>query len=201
MIRVLVAEDLHVVRAGLVLLLDEAFDIEVVADVSSGDAVIPAALARRPDVAVLDIGMPGTDGLTTALRLRERLPDCRSLLLTAMDRPGHLRRALDAGLPGFLLKSVAPERLLEAVRTVAGGGRMIDPALLDEAWAFGECPLTERETEILRLAGDGADAREIAVGLSLSIGTVRNRLSDVIRKLHARTLVDAVRIAGRNGWT
>lgn len=194
------AEDLHVVRAGLVALLDDAFDIEVVAHVATGDEVLPTALERRPDVAILDIGMPGRDGLTTAVLLRKRLPECKSLLLTAMDRPGYLRRALEAGLPGFLLKTVTPERLLDAVRIVAGGGRVMDPELRDDAWAFGDCPLTEREAEILRATGDGADAREVAVMLSLSVGSVRNRLSDITRKLHARTLVDAVRIAERNGW-
>lgn len=199
-IKVLVAEDLHVVRAGLVSLLDEAFDVEVVAHVASGDAVLAAALEYSPDVAVLDIGMPGLDGQAAAVLLLEQVPGCRPLLLTAMDRPGYLRRALDAGIPGFLLKTVTPERLLDGVRTVAAGGRVIDNELADDFWALGECPLTERETEILRATADGLDAREIAVLLSLSLGTVRNRLSDVMSKLQARTMVDAVRIAERSGW-
>ncbi|UIX34080.1 MULTISPECIES: response regulator transcription factor [unclassified Streptomyces] len=200
MIKVLVAEDLHVVRAGLVALLGDAFDVDVVAQVSTGDAVLPAALRYTPDVAVLDIGMPGLDGLAAAALLREHVPACRPLLLTGMDRPGYLRRALDEGIPGFLLKTTTPERLLEGVRTVAAGGRAIDAELADDFWALGECPLTEREAEILRATADGLDAREIAVLLSLSVGTVRNRLSDVMSKLSARTMVDAVRIAERNGW-
>ncbi|MGW0825011.1 response regulator transcription factor [Streptomyces sp. NPDC002845] len=200
MIKVLLAEDLHVVRAGLVALLGDAFDVEVVAHVGSGDAVLPAALEHGPDVAVLDIGMPGLDGLAAAALLREHVPACRTLLLTGMDRPGYLRRALDAGIPGFLLKTTTPERLLDGIRAVAAGGRAIDVGLADDFWAMGESPLTERETEVLRATADGLDTREIAVLLSLSVGTVRNRLSDVMGKLGARTMVDAVRIAERGGW-
>ncbi|WP_416986027.1 response regulator transcription factor [Streptomyces sp. T028] len=200
MIKVLVAEDLHVVRAGLVSLLDSAFDVDVVVHVGSGEEVLPAALEHAPDVAVLDIGMPGLDGLAAAALLRTHLPTCHPLLLTGMDGPGHLRRALDMGVTGFLLKTTTPERLLDGVRTVAAGGRAIEPELTEDFWALGECPLTEREAEILRATAEGLAPRDIAVLLSLSVGTVRNRLSDVMGKLQARTMVDAVRIAERCGW-
>ncbi|MFJ8112459.1 DNA-binding response regulator [Streptomyces sp. NPDC096132] len=200
MIKVLVAEDLHVVRAGLVSLLDSAFDVDVVAHVGSGEEVLRAALEHAPDVAVLDIGMPGLDGLAAAALLRTHLPTCRPLLLTGMDGPGHLRRALDMGVTGFLLKTTTPERLLDGVRTVAAGGRAIEPELSEDFWALGECPLTEREAEILRATAEGLAPRDIAVLLSLSVGTVRSRLSDVMGKLQARTMVDAVRIAERCGW-
>ncbi|MFB9577409.1 MULTISPECIES: response regulator transcription factor [Streptomyces] len=200
MLKVLVAEDMHVVRAGLVSLLDAEFGIEVVAHVASGDAVVPAAIEHRADVAVLDIGLPGLDGLSAAEALKARVPRCRALMLTGLDRSGYLRRALAAGIPGFLLKSTTPKQLAEGIRTVATGGRVVDPALLHDVWTSAVCPLTEREAEILRMVGDGADAREIAVHLFLSVGTVRNRLSSAMSKLHARTQVDAVRIAERQDW-
>ncbi|MBF4136402.1 DNA-binding response regulator [Streptomyces albidoflavus] len=200
MIKVLVAEDMHVVRAGLVALLDRAFDIDVVAQVGTGDAVLPAAQTYRPDVALLDISMPCADGLTVALELRKQVPRCRPLILTALDQPGYLRRARTYGVSGYLLKSTSPETLIGAVRKVAAGGFAVHPGLAEEVPMLEESPLTRRETEILGLAKNGADAFDIAVALSLSVRTVRNRLSGSVGKLGARTLLDAVRIADRNGW-
>ncbi|KNB52567.1 MerR family transcriptional regulator [Streptomyces caatingaensis] len=200
MISVLVAEDQHVVRAALVSLLGRQLGIEVVADVASGADVCAAALRHRPDVAVLDLGLPEVDGLTAALRLREALPACRPLILTGMDRPGHVHRALSAGIPGFLLKTATAEELTGAIRTVAAGGRVIGEGLAEASWEPGVCPLTEREAQVLALAATGAAPREIAAELFLSLGRVRNCLSSATGKLCARTLVDAVRIAERNGW-
>ncbi|MFD0313340.1 response regulator transcription factor [Streptomyces flavalbus] len=199
MIKVLVVEDMQVVRAGLVALIDAEFGMEVVAQ--AGDA--PDALATLthgvPDVALLDIDLPGVDGLALARELAGRAPSCRTVMLTALDRPGHVRRALDAGVAGYLLKSVSPTALTETVRAVATGGRVIEPPELAES-ARTVTPLTPREAEVLRLAASGADSRAIAGDLFLSVGTVRNRLSAAVGKLHARTVVDAIRIAERNGW-
>lgn len=200
MIQVLIAEDLAVIRSGLVKVLDEAFGIEVVAQAGRGDEVMQAALATAPDVAVLDINMPGQDGVNAAVQLHGQLPSCRTLLLTALDQPGVVRRALEAGVAGFLLKSATAEQFLNAVRTVASGGRVIDPALWEAAQESLVCPLAKRELEALRCARTGASTAEIAAELFLGVGTVRNLLSAVKAKLQARTVLDAVRIAERNGW-
>ncbi|MFP8887480.1 MULTISPECIES: response regulator transcription factor [Streptomyces] len=200
MIKVLVAEDMHVVRAGLAEILDGQLGIEVAGQAADGPSALEAALRHGPDVAVLDIDLPGLDGISVAARLRERLPACRCLMLTALDRPGLLRRALDAGAAGYLLKTATPGELASAVRTVAAGGRAVDPRLAEQSSELGENPLTAREAEVLRLSAGGAGAREIAAELFLGVGTVRNRISSAVGKLHARTLVDAVRIAERNGW-
>ncbi|MBN3931966.1 response regulator transcription factor [Streptomyces verrucosisporus] len=200
MIRVLVAEDMHVVRAGLAEILDGQLGIEVAGQAADGPAALEAALRHGPDVVLLDIDLPGLDGISVAARLRERLPSCRCLMLTALDRPGLLRRALDAGAAGYLLKTATPGELASAVRTVAAGGRAVDPRLAEQSSELGENPLTAREAEVLRLSAGGAGAREIAAELFLGVGTVRNRISTAVGKLHARTLVDAVRIAERNGW-
>ncbi|MFD5016214.1 response regulator transcription factor [Streptomyces chartreusis] len=199
MIRVLVVEDMHVVRAGLVVLMEGQFGIRVVGQAADAREALDIVESVRLDVALLDIDLPGMDGLALARELRKREADCRILMLTALDRPGHLQGALDAGVSGYCLKSVAPQALLEAVRTVAAGGRVIEPREL-AAEAGRPTPLTRREAEVLRLAASGADSREIAADLFLGVGTVRNRLSDAVGKLHARTLVDAIRIAGRHGW-
>ncbi|MFJ6569834.1 response regulator [Streptomyces sp. NPDC091292] len=188
-----------VVRAGVVALLDGEFGIDVVGQ--AGDA--PEALGvleRVPvDVALVDIDLPGMDGLSLGRELRLRAPGCRVVMLTALDRPGHVRRALDAGASGYLLKSVSPRELAQAVRSVAAGGRVVLPSeLVDSAGSV--TPLTHREAEVLRLAAGGAHARAIAAELFLGVGTVRNRLSAAVAKLHARTLVDAIRIAQREGW-
>ncbi|MFD5563012.1 MULTISPECIES: response regulator transcription factor [Kitasatospora] len=200
MVRVLLAEDMHLVRGALRALLSAAGDIEVVADTGHGDQVVAAALAHRPDVAVLDVDMPGADGLTNAGVLRERLPGCGVLILTAHRRPEVLRAALAAGATGFMPKDAPPERLAEAIRTVAAGGTAIDPELAARALTAPASPLTEREAQALALAADGCEPREIAKRLHLSAGTVRNYLAAAQVKLDARTRLDAVRIAREAGW-
>ncbi|MFJ2028437.1 DNA-binding response regulator [Streptosporangium sp. NPDC087985] len=201
MIRVLLAEDQHIIRGALVALLGLEADLEIVAAVESGDAVVSAALAERPDVAVLDIDMPGTlDGLAAAAELRSRLPTCRTLMLTGYGKPGHLRRALTAGVDGFLLKTAPPDDLIVAIRKVAGGERVLDPSLAVTAWDLADNPLTAREVEVLRLAAEGADAAEIAGRLFVTAGTARNYLTAVVAKLNARNRTDAVRIAAEAGW-
>ncbi|MFC8723166.1 DNA-binding response regulator [Kitasatospora sp. NPDC057198] len=200
MIRVLLAEDMHMVRGALVALLGMERDIAVVAEVEHGDAVLPQALAHRPDIAVVDLDLPGTDGLTATAELRRRLPDCRVLILTGHGRPGTLRRAMDAGASGYLLKDAPPAELARAIRTVAAGGRAVDPQLAAAARRAVDCPLTPREAEVLRLAAEGAEPAEIAARLFLSAGTVRNYLTTVVTKLGARNRVDAVRLAQEAGW-
>ncbi|WP_285704036.1 response regulator transcription factor [Microtetraspora sp. NBRC 16547] len=200
MIKVLLAEDQHVVRGALVALLELEGDLTVVDAVGSGDAVLPAALRHRPDVAVLDIDMPGLDGLGAAAELRAKLPDCRALMLTGHGRPGHLRRALTAQVNGFLLKTAPPDDLVAAIRTIAAGGRVLDPSLAVAAWDLADNPLTPREAGVLRLAAGGAEATEIAEELFLTAGTVRNYLTAIVAKLGARNRTDAVRIAQEAGW-
>ncbi|MFE3663414.1 response regulator [Streptomyces sp. NPDC059164] len=199
MIKVLVVDDHDVVRSGLTALLTAELGIEVVGQAADGPAAAAEAERLGPDVVLLDIDLSGTDGITVAAGLTERLPACRVLMLTALDRPGHLRRALDAGAAGYLLKSSTPARIADAVRRIAAGGRVIDERMRGEERA-GPSPLTDKEAEALRLAAAGAHSREIAAELFLSVGTVRNRLSSAVGKLHARTLVDAVRIATHHGW-
>ncbi|MEV6422727.1 response regulator transcription factor [Streptomyces sp. NPDC051662] len=190
-------EDMQVVRAGLVALLGSAFGIEVVGQAADAREALEVFGRASPDVALLDIDLPGMDGLALARELP--VAACRTIMLTAMDRPGYVRRALDAGAAGYLLKSVSPKGLADAVRTVSAGGRVIEPRELADSLG-SVTPLTAREAEALRLAASGADAREIAAELFLGLGTVRNRLSSVVGKLHARSLVDAIRIAERHGW-
>jgi two-component system response regulator DesR len=200
MIKVLLAEDMHMVRGALVALLGLEPDIVVVAEVASGDRILPMALLHRPDVAVIDIDLPLVDGLTAAVAVREQLPEVRTLILTSLGRPGTLRRALTARVDGFLLKDAPPDRLADAIRDVAAGKRVLDSQLALAAWDDGWCPLTDRELGVLRLAARGTDAVDIAAVLSLSVGTVRNYLTTVIGKLGARNRVDAVRIASDAGW-
>ncbi|MEV4812060.1 response regulator transcription factor [Micromonospora avicenniae] len=199
-IRVLLAEDMNMVRGALLALLALEPDIDVVAEVASGDDILPAALAQRPDVAVLDIDLPGINGLTAAGLLREQLPSCRCLMLTSLGRPGNLRRAMAAHVAGFILKDAPPEILADAIRGVAAGRRVVDPQLALAAWDSAECPLTTREVEVLRLTEKGADAAEIATRLFLSPGTVRNYLTTAVTKLNARNRIDAIRIARDAGW-
>ncbi|MFF2717727.1 response regulator [Streptomyces sp. NPDC058011] len=199
MIRVLVVDDHDVVRSGLTVLLSAELGIEVAGQAADGSAALAEAERLRPDVALLDIDLPGLDGITVAAGLAERLPSCRTVMLTALDRPGHLRRALAAGAVGYLLKSTPPAGVADAVRRVAAGGRAIDARMREEERS-GPSPLTDKEAEALRLAAERAHSREIAADLFLSVGTVRNRLSSAVGKLHARTLVDAVRIATHHGW-
>ncbi|MEW2288591.1 response regulator transcription factor [Streptomyces sp. NPDC047841] len=199
-IRILLAEDVEMVRGALVALLELEEDLLVVASVSRGDEIVPAALETRPDVAVLDISLPGTDGLTAAQELHRKLPSCRTLILTSFGRPGLLRRALAAHVQGFLLKDAPPDQLAASVRTVAAGRPAIASELLLEAWEHQESPLSAREAEVLRHAARGADVVEIATSLCLSQGTVRNYLTSIVAKLGARNRVDAVRIAYEEGW-
>ncbi|MEU6847617.1 response regulator transcription factor [Streptomyces sp. NPDC046716] len=200
MVKILLAEDVHMVRGALVALLELEPDLQVVASVDRGDLIVPSALEHRPDVAVIDIDLPGTDGLTAAAELHERMPQCRTLMLTSLGRPGTLRRALAARVSGFLMKDSPPSRLAQAVRAVAVGQRVIDPELALSAWEARDNPLSPRETQVLRLAARGADAAEIADQLFLTQGTVRNYLTSVVDKLNARNRIDAIRIAEDAGW-
>ncbi|MFJ8097597.1 response regulator transcription factor [Streptomyces griseofuscus] len=199
-VRVLIAEDVSMLRGALVALLEMEWDLEVVAAVGRGDAIVPTALKAKPDVAVIDIGLPGIDGLSAAAELHLQLPDCRTIMLTGLGRSGTLRRALDARVSGFLLKDSEPHRLANAIRAVAAGQRVIDPELALSAWDVQATPLTRRELEVLRLAAQGAEAGEIARRLHLSKGTVRNYLTATVTKLNARNRVDAIRIAEQAGW-
>lgn len=200
MIKVMIAEDVHMVRGALVALLRLESDIEVVAEVAGGNEIMPAAQATHPDVAVIDIDLPGKDGLTAAAELHEALPECRTLILTSLGRPGTLRRALAAKVGGFLLKDAPPDKLASAIREVSVGRRVVDSELALAAWDSADCPLTGREIEVLRLAADGANAVDIAARLYLSAGTVRNYLTTAVTKLNARNRVDAIRIAKEAGW-
>lgn len=200
MISVLLAEDQAMVRGALCALLTLENDIEVVADVGLGDLVVKAALAARPDVALLDIEMPGQDGIAVAAALRVALPSCRRLILTTFGRPGYLRRAMEQGADGFLLKDAPAQELAAAIRRVVAGKRVIDPQLAAAALSEGRSPLTEREREILTTSKTGATVTEIAAHLYLSEGTVRNHLSTIIQKIGARNRADAARIAETMGW-
>jgi two-component system response regulator DesR len=200
MIRVLIAEDQAMVRGALASLLGLEDDIEVVGEAGRGDTALDSARALRPDVALLDIEMPGLDGLAVAAALTRELPGTRALILTTFGRPGYLRRAIDAGAAGFLLKDAPATQLADAIRAVAAGGRVIDPALAAAAIADGVSPLTEREHDVLAAARDEATAADIAARLYLSEGTVRNYLSAAIRKLGARNRAEARRIAEDKGW-
>jgi two-component system response regulator DesR len=175
-------------------------DIEVVAQVADGDAILPAAVAARPDVAVLDIDLPGTDGLTAAAQLHEQCADCQVLILTVLGRPGNLRKALAAHVTGFLPKDTEGEQLVSAVRKVAAGEKVIDPELALAALEVPDSPLAPREAEALRRFGAGAGPEEIATEMFLSYGTVRNYLASAVTKLGARNRVDAVCIAAEAGW-
>lgn len=200
MIRVLVAEDMRVLRDTLVAVLSLEADIEVVAQVPDGQAIVPAAVEHRPDLALLDIDLPGVDGLTSAGQLHERLPDCRVLILTVLGKPGNLRRALDAHVSGFLVKDAPADELIAAVRRVAAGERVFDPKLAVAALEAPGNPLSPREAEVLRRCAAGAGPAEIAAEMFLSYGTVRNYLASAVTKLGARNRVDAVRIATDAGW-
>ena len=200
MIRVLLAEDQGMMRGALALLLGLEEDIEVVAQVAGGDLVLAEALATRPDVALLDIEMPGRSGLDVAHDLRTVLPSCRVLILTTFGRPGYLRRAMEAGASGFLVKDGPVEELAAAVRRVLAGERVVDPALAAAALSVGPNPLTERERDVLSAASDGSTVADIAVRLRLSESTVRNYLSAAIGKTGSRNRIEAVQAARHNGW-
>ena len=200
MIRVLIAEDQAMVREALAALLELEPDIEVVAQVGRGDEVLAAARAAQPDVALLDIEMPGASGLEATERLRADLPKIRVLILTTFGRPGYLRRAFDAGASGFLLKDAPAAQLASAVRRAVTGERVVDPDLAVAALGAGDNPLTAREREVLDRARDGGTIAEIAGDLHLSPGTARNHLSSVMQKLGAASRLDAIRAAEDKGW-
>jgi two-component system response regulator DesR len=199
-IRVLLAEDQGMMRGALALLLGLEPDIDVVAEVADGASVVSTAVRERPDVALLDIEMPGIDGLTAAAELRRRLPGCKILILTTFGRPGYLRRAMEAGASGFLVKDGPVEELAAAIRRVLSGERVVDPALAAATLAGGASPLTGRERDVLVAARDGATVADIAGKLFLSEGTVRNYLSAAIAKTGVRNRVEAVRVADERGW-
>ncbi|GAB3145138.1 response regulator [Amycolatopsis sp. NPDC004378] len=199
-IRLLLADDQELVRQALCALLALEDDFEVVASVGRGDEVVGAAREHRPDVALLDIEMPGLDGLAAAAVLATQLPDCRVVMLTTFGRAGYLRRAMDAGAAGFVVKDAPADALADAIRRVFAGERVVDPALAVATLAAGESPLTARERDVLITARTGATVAEIASRLYLSEGTVRNYVSAAITKTGARNRVEAVRIADERGW-
>ncbi|MGW7075994.1 response regulator [Streptomyces sp. NPDC054866] len=200
MIRVLLAEDQGMMRSALALLLGMEHDIEVVAQVGAGDQIVDAALNSRPDVALLDIELPGISGIDAAAALREECPECRVLILTTFGRPGYLRRAMEAGAVGFLVKDGPVEDLAEAIRQALRGETVIDPALAAAALSAGPSPLTPREADVLRASVDGATVADIASKLHLSESTVRNYLSGAIGKTGTRNRMEAVREARQRGW-
>ena len=199
-IRLLLADDQELVRSALCALLDLEEDFEVVASIGSGDEVIGAAQTHRPDVALLDIEMPGLDGIAAAAVLASHVPACRVVMLTTFGRAGYLRRAMEAGAVGFVVKDARPEVLADAIRRVMAGERVVDPALAASTLAAGDSPLTARERDVLAVTRSGATVAEIAAKLYLSEGTVRNYLSSAIAKTSARNRMDALRIADERGW-
>lgn len=188
------------IRGALAALLAAEPDIQVVAQVDRGDRVIEEALRTRPEVALLDIEMPGKDGIAAAAELREKLPSCRVLILTVFGRPGYLRKAVDAGVMGFLLKDAPPAELAAAIRRTANGDKVVDSQLALAALSEGSSPLTARERDVLAMSRSGATVEEVARNLHLTNGTVRNHLSIAIQKLNARNRTEAARIAEEKGW-
>jgi two-component system response regulator DesR len=199
-IRLLLADDQALVRGALSALLGLEPDLEVVAEVGSGDAVLPAVLEHRPHVALLDVEMPGLDGISATAEVRAHAPDTRILIVTTFGRPGYLRRALQAGASGFVVKDTPAPQLADAVRRVHAGLRVVDPALATDSLLAGESPLTAREAEVLRAARDGSSVAVIARRLFLSEGTVRNHLSSAIGKTGSTNRAEAVLTADGNGW-
>jgi two-component system response regulator DesR len=199
-IRVLLAEDQAMVRGALASLLELEDDIEVVAEVGRGDEVLAAAGTAAPDVALLDIGLPGRDGLEVAAQLRAELPAVRVVMLTTFNRPGYLRRAMEAGAAGFLLKDAPAAELARAIRAAHAGQRVVDPGLAAAALSQGENPLTAREQEVLAAAREHGTVAELADALYLSHGTTRNHLSAIMRKLDAGSRIEAIRVAEERGW-
>jgi two-component system response regulator DesR len=199
-IRLLLADDQGLVRSALAALLGLEPDFEVVAEVGRGDEVVAAARQHRPDVALLDIEMPGLDGLAAAAALSHEVPATRVIILTTFGRPGYLRRAMESGALGFVVKDAPAEQLADAVRRVAAGARVVDPALAAATLAGGASPLTGRERDVLVSSRDGATVADIAQKLFLSEGTVRNYLSAAIAKTGVRNRVEAYREADQRGW-
>jgi two-component system response regulator DesR len=200
MIKLLLADDQALVRGAMAALLDMEADLKVVAEVGRGDEVVGAAVAQDVDVALLDVEMPGMDGVSAARELRHALPSCKVLMVTTFGRAGYLRQAMAAGAGGFIVKDTPARQLADAVRRVHQGLRVVDPALAAQSLAQGDSPLTERETGVLLSARDGGTVADIAKELHLSEGTVRNHLSSAIGKTGARTRAEAVRLAVDNGW-
>jgi two-component system response regulator DesR len=199
-IRLLLADDQALVRGALAALLNLESDLEVVAEVASGDAVLGAVREHRPDVALLDVEMPGLDGISATAAVRDAFPETRVLIVTTFGRPGFLRRAMQSGAAGFVVKDTPAAQLADAVRRVHAGLRVVDPALATDSLVAGESPLTARETEVLQAARDGSSVATIAKRLHLSEGTVRNHLSNAIGKTQAGNRAEAVLIADNNGW-
>ncbi len=199
-VRVLLADDENLIRSALAALLALEDDLEVVAQAASGSEALAMARAHTPDVCVLDLQMPDRDGISLAGELRTVLPGCRVVIVTGHGRPGHLKRALEAGVRGFLPKTVHAAVLAQVVRTVHSGGRYVDPELAAEAISAGDSPLTPREADVLELAAGGAPVEEIAARVHLSVGTVRNHLSSAAGKLGAVNRHAAVDAARRHGW-
>jgi two-component system response regulator DesR len=199
-IRLLLADDQALVRGALAALLSLESDLEVVAEVGRGDEVVAEARRVRPDVALLDVEMPGLDGIAATAAVRAAVPSCKVLVVTTFGRPGYLRRAMAAGASGFVVKDTPARQLADAVRRVASGLRVVDPTLAAETLASGESPLTPREADVLRSARTGGTVADIAASLGLSEGTVRNHLSAAIGKTGARTRAEAVRLADEHGW-
>lgn len=197
MIRILLADDQHLVRGALAALLALEDDFEVVASVADGSTAVRAAVEHRPDVALLDVEMPGLDGVAATRQIRSQAPGVRVMILTTFGRPGYLRRAMDAGARGFMVKDAPPDRLADAVRQVHGGRTVVDPALAVASLSSGASPLTDREADALRAAEDGGTVADIAHVLILSEGTVRNYLSAAIGKTGTRTRAE---VARDNGW-
>ena len=200
MIRLLLADDQALVRGAMAALLDMEPDLTVVAEVGRGDEVVGAVRAHGVDVALLDVEMPGLDGVAAARELHREVPGCRVLMVTTFGRAGYLKQAMAAGASGFIVKDTPARQLADAVRRVHEGLRVVDPALAAQSLAQGDSPLTEREADVLRTAKDGGTVADIARELHLSEGTVRNHLSSAIGKTGARTRAEAVRLAVDNGW-
>ncbi|MFS2090721.1 response regulator [Paenarthrobacter nicotinovorans] len=199
-IRLVIADDQALVRGALAALLGLEEDIEVVAELADGAGVVSAVLEHAADVAMLDVEMPGLDGISAAAAVRRAVPTCRVLMVTTFDRPGYLRRAMQAGASGFVVKDTPARQLAEAVRRVHSGLRVVDPMLAAESLTSGDSPLTEREVEVLKAASDGGTVADIAKAAMLSEGTVRNYLSAAMAKTGGRTRAEAVRLAHENGW-
>jgi two-component system response regulator DesR len=199
-IRLLLADDQALVRGALAALLSLESDLEVVAEVDRGDLVVAAAREHRPDVALLDIEMPGLDGIAATAALRRAVPGTRVCIVTTFGRPGYLRRAMEAGASGFVVKDTPARELADVVRRIATGLRVVDPALAAESLVTGGSPLTAREQQVLCAAREGGTVADLAHAVGLSEGTVRNHLSAAIGKTGARTRAEAVRLADANGW-
>jgi two-component system response regulator DesR len=199
-LKILLAEDVAMVRGAFVALIELEPDLKVVSAVENGRDIVPAALACQPDVAIIDIDLPGLDGLSAAEQLHDVLPTCRTLIVTNLARAGTLRRALACHVSGYLLKDAPPELLTSAIRRVASGSKVIDPQLAMSAWEGDQNPLSRREHEVLRLVAEGAQPTDIAAALHLSVGTVRNYVTTIVTKLNARNRVEAVKIAHEAGW-